>query len=122
VQGGEVFVSSCLNYYPIIYSPGDLHLNGKNRGQGVLLVEGNLQINGSFDFYGIIIVKDDVNKGNGTASVHGSIMARNAQLTDGGSILSGTQDVYYSKCAIESALRGSAILIPTRTRGWAQLF
>jgi hypothetical protein len=30
--------------------------------------------------------------------------------------------VNYSKCAVESALRGSAILIRVRDRAWAQLF
>jgi len=30
--------------------------------------------------------------------------------------------VHYSKCAVESALRGSAVLQPVRERSWAQLF
>lgn len=115
-------VVPCHNYYPIIYSPGDLHLNGNGRGQGILLVEGNLQINGGFEFYGIVIVKDDINKGNGNADIFGTIMARNATIGDGGSTFTGNQTVLYSRCAIENALRGSAILVPTRTRSWAQLF
>jgi hypothetical protein len=114
-------ITACQSYFPIIYSAGDLHINANGRGQGILLVEGDLTINGGFDFYGIIIVKDDVERGNGTASVHGTVMARNADIGDP-SILAGTQDIYYSKCAVENALRGSAILVPTKTRGWAQLF
>jgi hypothetical protein len=30
--------------------------------------------------------------------------------------------VNYSRCAVESALRGSAALIRVRERGWTQLF
>ena len=40
-------------------------INGKGRGQGILLVNGDLKINGTFDWVGLIIVRDDINKGNG---------------------------------------------------------
>jgi hypothetical protein len=49
-------------------------------------------------------------------------MARNVNLANGGSIWSGNQSVRYSKCAVESALRGSAILVRARDRSWTQLF
>jgi hypothetical protein len=115
-------VPTCYGYYPIIYVDGSLTLNGKGRGQGILLVNGDLRINGSFDFAGLIIVRDDINKGNGSAMINGAVMARNVSLADGGSEWVGTQDVKYSKCAVESALRGSAILQQVRERSWAQLF
>ena len=115
-------VPACNNYFPIIYSPQSLHLNKQGRGQGVLLVNGDLQINGGFEWYGVIVVRDDINKGNGTAAIFGSVLARNATLTDGGNIINGTQDVSFSKCAIESALRGSAVLVKVPHRAWAQLF
>jgi hypothetical protein len=115
-------VPSCYGNYPIIYVDGSLTLNGKGRGQGILLVNGDLRINGSFDFAGLIIVRDDINKGNGTAMINGAVMARNVSLADGGSDWVGTQDVKYSKCAVESALRGSAVLTQVRERSWAQLF
>ena len=54
--------------------------------------------------------------------ITGSVLARNATLSDGGNIINGTQDVSYSKCAIESALRGSAVLVKVPQRAWAQLF
>lgn len=114
-------VAGCYGYYPIIYVDGNLHLNGKGRGQGILLVNGNLQINGIFDFYGVIVVRDDVDKGNGAAHIQGAVYAANSVLGDP-TWLTGTQDVFYSKCAIESALRGSAILTAVKERGWAQIF
>ena len=101
---------------------GSSTLNGKGRGQGILLVNGDLKINGTFDWVGLIIVRDDIDKGNGSANITGAVMARNVSLFDGGSTFNGTQDVQYSKCAVESALRGSAVLQPVRERSWAQLF
>jgi hypothetical protein len=115
-------VASCRNYFPIIYVDGPLTLNGRGRGQGILLVNGDLRFNGTFDWAGLIIVRDDVNQGTGSATITGAVMARNMALSDGGSIWTGTQQVRYSKCAVESALRGSAILVRARDRSWTQLF
>ncbi|AHG93895.1 hypothetical protein J421_6360 (plasmid) [Gemmatirosa kalamazoonensis] len=113
---------SCYERFPIIYVNGNLTLNGNGRGQGILLVNGSLEIDGTFDFSGLIIVRDDVNKGTGTATITGAILARNINLSTGGSNFTGNQFVQYSKCAVESALRGSAVLRPVRERSWAQLF
>jgi len=114
-------VAGCYNYFPIIYATGDLHVNGTARGQGILLVNGSLDINGALDFYGLVIVRDDLNKGNGTAKIQGAVFAANMELGDP-TWVSGAQDVFYSRCAVESVLRGSAILERVKQRGWAQIF
>lgn len=114
-------VEGCYDRFPIIYSNSTLHLNSKGRGQGILIVNGDLKLNGKFEFYGIVIVRDNVDKGNGTATIHGAVFARNADFGDG-SIWSGTQDVFYSRCAIENALRGSAILTRVKERHWAMVY
>lgn len=114
-------VVGCESYFPIIYSTTNLHLNN-GRGQGILLVEGSLQINGTFEWNGLIIVKDDFDKGNGAAIVSGAVMARNANLADGTSIFTGNSTFQYSKCALESALRGSARLLPAKKRAWAEMW
>lgn len=123
---GEPFrpgtVVGCYGYFPIIYSSSSLHLNGNGRGQGILLVNGDLEINGKFEFYGIVIVRDDLSKSNGTAKIQGAVFAANLTLTDPLSWMTGNQDVFYSKCAVENALAGSAILTRVTQRHWAQVF
>ncbi len=114
-------IAGCKNYFPIIYAEGSVTINGNSRGQGVLLVNGDLRINGTLDWFGLIVVRDDMDAGNGTARVYGSVMARNALVDSEVSSVSGTADFFYSRCALESALRGSAILTRTRHRSWAQL-
>ena len=126
INWGEPFraagsVASCQRYFPIVYVDGDLDLQGKGRGQGILMVNGNLRIRGTFDWVGLIIVRDDVDRGNGSATITGAIMARNVNLADGGSTWTGNQTVRYSKCAVESALRGSAMLVRARERSWMQM-
>jgi hypothetical protein len=122
---GEPFrpgVTQCYGYYPIIYSAGDLKLNGNGRGQGILLVNGDLEINGTFEFYGLVVLRDDLVKGNGTAKIQGAVFAANLTAVSPTSWVTGNQDIFYSTCAVESALRGSAILTRVKERHWAQIF
>jgi hypothetical protein len=114
-------VTACNNYFPIIYSSGSITLNGSGRGQGILLVNGSVQINGHFEWYGIIIVSNDIVRGNGNANVYGAVMARNEVKADE-SILSGTTTYDYSGCAIERAMRGSAQVVQAKERAWTELY
>jgi hypothetical protein len=114
-------VVGCYGYYPIIYSSGSLKVNGNGRGQGILLVNGDLEINGTFEFYGVVVVRDDITKGNGNATIYGAVFAANVDLDDA-NVINGNKTVLYSRCAVESALRGSAILVRVRERGWSQIF
>lgn len=113
-------ILGCKDYFPIIYSSTSLQL-GHGRGQGILLVNGDVRLNGNFQWYGLIIARDDIIKGNGTFDLWGSIMSRNADVTDDNDI-TGNSSFKYSKCAVESALRGSAILTRAKERSWVQLF
>lgn len=122
LRSGVGYIAGCTSYYPIIYSASSLKINGNGRGQGILLVNGDLEINGKFEFYGLVIVRDDLVKGNGTAQIMGAVYAANLSEVNPLSWLTGDQDVFYSRCAIESALRGSGILIRAKERHWAQIF
>jgi hypothetical protein len=115
--------SPCFNYFPIIYHSGDMSLSGTGAGQGILLVEGNLQVQGRIDFYGPVIVTGAVAiRGTGSDDVkfYGGVMAQDVTLDD--SRLSGNATVNYSSCAIRRALQGSAIPTPLSERSWVQLY
>jgi hypothetical protein len=115
-------VSPCYGYFPIIYSSSSLTVTGNGRGQGILLVNGDFRIQGNFDFYGLVVARDDVIKGAGTAKIQGAVFSANMNFADSTSTITGTHDVLYSRCALESALRASAILIRAKERHWAQIF
>ena len=118
-----VSTSPCFNYFPIVYHYGDLSISGSGEGQGILLVEGNLDVQGRIDFYGPVIVTGGVNvRGTGSDDVkfYGGILAQNVTLDD--SRLTGNATVNYSSCAIKRALQGSAIPTPLKERSWVQLY
>jgi len=114
-------VVGCYGHYPIIYIGSSVHINSDGRGQGILLVNGDLVINGTFDFYGLVIVRDDIDLGNGTAQIHGAVYAANSSIGDPLNSITGNLTVQYSNCAIQSVLAGSAILTRVTQRHWAQI-
>jgi hypothetical protein len=113
---------ACANYFPIIYINGDAVLNGV-QGQGILLVRGNLQVQGSYEFFGITIVQGEFETaGGGNTEAHfwGAVLARNADLDMQG--LQGNATLNYSSCAIITALQATGVSAPLRSRGWAALY
>lgn len=120
--GNAAVVLGCTSYFPIVWVRSDLIVNAKGRGQGILLIEGNLRVNGDFTWDGLIIVRDNIVKGNGTPQITGAVMARSATLANAESEFLGNSTFQYSKCALESALRGSARLVPAKQRAWAELW
>ncbi len=112
-------VVACQSYFPIIYVNGNLHLTG-GLGQGILLVSGDLRMQGGFEFVGVIIVLGEVITTANSSKVTGAILANNASLGDETS-LGGTPLVSYSKCAIDKALASTAVGVPLSSRPWAQL-
>lgn len=116
---GLIIIPPCYEYFPIIYAPGDLHISG-GRGQGILLVRGNLTLSGGVEFFGPVIVLGEVRSTGTGGHVYGGLMARNAQLDP--SVITGNSVVNYSSCAVTRALLGAAAVTPLNERSWAQLF
>jgi hypothetical protein len=109
---------TCGNYFPIIYAPGDLDLAG-GIGQGVLLVQGNLSISGSFQFYGIVVVQGLVTATDG--EVYGALLTASDGGVPAGSI-GGTAEIKYSHCAVDRAATGAAQPRALSERSWIQLY
>ena len=114
--------AACGGYFPIVHIAGSATLNG-NQGQGILLVDGDLSIQGSYQFYGIVLVRGSLKTaGGGSTDAHvwGAVMAQNVDLTL--NTLSGNATINYSKCAIIQALNMTGIVAPDRSRSWSLLF
>src|SRR6185312_9868121 len=39
------------------YIPGSVHLTGNTSGSGILIVDGDLDVNGGLNFYGLVLVR-----------------------------------------------------------------
>lgn len=118
-QRGAGSVAPCYDYFPVIYSPGELHVTG-GRGQGILLVNGDLRMQGGFEFTGIVLVRGQVITTANSSKVTGAILAENVDLGDVTSF-TGTPVVAYSKCAVDAALNAVSRGVPFAARSWAQI-
>jgi hypothetical protein len=111
----------CGSYFPLIYHGGSLTVQSGGVGQGVLLVEGNLDLRGDFLFYGIIIVQGSFETQGGTR-IMGAVMASNS-LTDAQGY-TGSSEITYSRCAIQRSILNNASLSrarPIAERSWVDL-
>ena len=119
---GDNPTGPCGNYFPIIHVTGSMTVNGV-QGQGILLVDGDFMVNGSFNFYGIVIIQGDLKTaGGGTSEAHfwGGVLAKNADLSTQN--LSGHATLNFSGCAILAALQAQSPIGLMRSRGWVQLY
>jgi hypothetical protein len=119
----EVNTDPCFNYFPVIYHNGNLKLQG-DRGQGILLVEGDLTVTGSMVFYGPVFVTGTLSTagtGGDGAKFYGGVIAGNVALDDLTKLAGGAM-VNYSSCALKRALDNTATPGALAERSWVQLY
>ena len=114
-------VTQCYGYFPIVHGTGSqLKFASGTRGQGILLVDGDLELVGGFEWTGLIIVRGQM-KVTGTGNkISGAILTEGVDINTSGSI-GGNAEVHFSKCAIDRAVNGAAQPAPV-SRGWAQIY
>ncbi len=114
--------SPCFNYFPIIYLPGGASLSG-GIGQGILLVDGDLSVQGGAEFYGPVFVKGTLKTTGSGGHFWGGVVAANADLSGTTTVL-GNAVVTYSSCATERAILNNSALTrvrPLTMRSWTDL-
>jgi len=114
--------SVCSNYFPIIHITGTATVNNV-QGQGILLVDTDLNVQGSYQFFGIVIIQGDLKTaGGGSTDAHfwGGVLAKNADLSVQN--LSGKATLNYSSCSINAVLQATSPISMMRSRGWVQLY
>jgi hypothetical protein len=84
-----------------------------------LLVDGDLELNGGFQYTGIIIVRGTLTTTGTGAKITGGVMAANIDL-DQNTVL-GNSSIKYSSCAINAVSQGSAYLKPVAQRAWVDV-
>lgn len=109
----------CYDFFPIIYSPGNLRISG-GWGQGILLVGGDFEISGGHEFYGPVIVLGQVTSTGTGGHILGGLMASDAELNT--SLVSGNSTVTFSRCSVTRALQGTSHAKEMGSRSWSQLF
>jgi len=112
----------CGAYFPLIYHGGSPSIQSNAFGQGILLVEGDLHIQGGYTFHGIIITQGAFTTGAGGATIMGAVLAGNDLVLD--QTATGGAQIIYSRCAVRRAVLNNANLSrarPLATRSWVDL-
>jgi hypothetical protein len=112
-------VSQCTSYFPTIYVNGDARIT-TGRGQGVLMVNGDLELQGNFRFIGIMIVRGRLRTTGTGAHITGGVLAANVDLDD--TFVAGNATIQFSRCAITAVQSSGAPGALFRSRGWTQIF
>jgi hypothetical protein len=100
----------CFEYLPIIHSEGDVQITAPGSGQGVLLVEGNLEIDDGFQFFGVIVVRGTLTVRGAASRVYGAVIVLNAERARS-EVTSGAR-IDLSRCPLRRALRGPKLYLP----------
>lgn len=112
---------ACFNYFPIIHARGDLKINATNAGQGILLVEGDLDLTGGFTFYGVVVTKGALKVTGTGGHVNGTTIAFGGGDLSTVNTTRGNSLLQYSSCAIQRAVLNNAALtrvVPIPHRSW----
>ena len=120
---GENPTLPCGTYFPIVHITGDATINGV-QGQGILLVDGSLSVQGGFQWFGITIVQGQLKTaGGGSTDAHfwGATMVHDS-VSFGTNQLSGHANINYSQCAVLKVLNATAKGALMRSRSWVQLY
>lgn len=85
----------------VTYIPGDVSLTAGATGAGILIVNGNLDIHGGFNYYGLVIVTGVISFTGGGAqgvNIYGGIIAGQQSLVD--NVLGGSAVISFDRCAL----------------------
>ncbi len=106
--------SACGDHFPVIHASGDLELLG-GRGQGVLLVDGDLVVRGGFRFRGPVVVNGHLTTTSEGGHFSGGVVAARVVLAQNAP---RGPTIGFSSCALDRALAASAAGEVLAERGW----
>lgn len=115
---------SCGQFFPIVHIGGGAvsatTLNS-GQGQGMLLVDGDLIVSGTWTYYGILIVKGTFKTtGVGAPKVFGTVLAKAVDFTSTGAG-SAAAVVNYSACSIDRSMNATSRASMARSRSYVRV-
>jgi hypothetical protein len=102
------------SYYPIIRINGDFTI--PSSGQGMLIVTGNLTINGSTTWKGVLLVGGDITSNGGNGIEGATVSGLNVKLGTyvPSSTANGTKQYNYNSCEVARATTSMGALVTLR--------
>lgn len=109
----------CGSYFPFVYITGNASINGV-QGQGVLVVDGDLSVQGNFQFFGPVIVKGMLKTTGTGGHFNGGVLAANVSLEQ--NTVLGNAVINFSSCALIKALTYTAPGALMKERSWVSVY
>ena len=108
----------CGAHHTVVYYDGTLRIAG-GRGQGTLVVAGDLTVGGGFVFHGLVAVRGRLVVEDPGFAVVGTLLV--GEVLGQRHAVSGTLAVQYSKCFVEMGLPASGRPDRLAGPGWLEL-
>jgi len=89
-------------YSQATYVPGNLQLTSSSKGSGILIVDGDLDIHGGLQFYGLILVRGVIKftgGGSDATNIIGAVLAGQESYVD--NTLGGSAVIDFNSCALK---------------------
>ena len=118
----DVISTACDDYFPIIWlkGPTTSWTLANYGGQGILLIDGNVTINGQFVWTGLVLVQGTMGySGMNAPKLTGAVMAMNRN--NGNNTVAGNVTIQYSRCAVQAVTARLATARQTKYRAWADM-
>lgn len=113
----------CGMFFPVVHIGGGLLSSttlSSGQGQGMLLVDGDLVVSGTWTYYGILIVKGTFKTtGVGAPKVYGTVLARTVDFTSTGAG-SAAAVVNYSACSLDRTMNATSRASLSRSRSYVR--
>jgi hypothetical protein len=108
------YADTLSTYYPVIRVNGDLTM--PSSGTGMLIVTGNLTINGNTGWRGILLVGGDITSNGNNGITGATVSGLNVKLGTyvPVSTANGTKTYQYSSCEVAKAAMSSGALVTLR--------
>jgi Tfp pilus assembly protein PilX len=109
--------STCSVHNLVYYNTSgtDIKLAGGSSGCGILLIDGNLEVNGGFSWNGVILITGSVKyTGGGNKQVTGGILSGGTVDAD---LVGGNANIVYCSSAVANQTAG----LPLKTLSWRDL-
>jgi Tfp pilus assembly protein PilX len=111
--------------WPVVYTNGNLSLSGGSTdGKGILIVTGDLTLNGSYKWDGIVLVGGVITS-NGNNTIQGAIITglnvKTGTAVPQLAVGNGNKTFQYNSCNIASALNKMGSLVRLRN-GWTDTY
>jgi Tfp pilus assembly protein PilX len=91
----------------VTYIPGNAQLTGGSSGNGILIVDGDLDIHGGLQFYGLILVKGVIKftgGGSESTNIYGAVLAGQESYVD--NVLGGSANIQFDVCSLKQQQAG----------------